>query len=159
MRSRPAVPPEQLYPRRLAWRALELALDQFNLRVMALRLNPDDPSQCLPGVEPGEISFYEDFQEGRGKVIATVLLEGGTARVLVERVERLIRRNHRTGFDPAEVGIFQQRGAVDLDLVVDLTEVMEVNGAAMRTARQRVLAPGAGPFRPPQVIRALGSHR
>jgi hypothetical protein len=136
-------------------RIVELVLDQFNLRAMALKLNPDDPSQCLPGNMPGELSFYEDFQQGRGKVIATVILAGSAARVIVERAERLIRRNHRVGFRPDEVGIYPRRGGMDLDLVLDLTEVVEIDGEAMRTARQRVLSPQSRPYRPPQVIRAF----
>lgn len=148
-----------LFPRRLAHRALELVLDQFNLRAMALKLNPDDPTQCLPGNEPGELWFYEDYREGRGEVIATVLLHGTEARVLVPRIEKLLRRNHLVGFRPAEVGIDRRQGAMDLDMVVDLTEVVEIHGAAMRTARQKVLPRGAGPYRPAEIIRSVGSHR
>lgn len=152
--------PAVLYPRRLAWRALRMALERFQLGDMALKLNPDDPTQALPGVEPGEVWFYEDFDRGAGKVVAIVLLTGTRARVLVERIERLIRRNHRRGFVPREVGIVQREGAFDVDLEVELAEVIESDeGRLMRTARQRVLPPSSRPRRPPTVIRAFGGSR
>lgn len=152
------IAPEHLYPRRLAWRALGMVLEQYGLTAMALRLNPDDPTQALPGVLPGEIWFYEDFQRGAGPVIATVFLEAdGNARVLVERIDVLIRRNHRREFSAREVGIDQRPGRFDVDAVVDLAEVVEVEGPRMRTAPQRVLPPASRPVRPPTTIRAFGS--
>ncbi len=48
-------PPEQLYPRRLAARALALVLDSYGLTAVALRFNPDDARECLPGLEEGEV--------------------------------------------------------------------------------------------------------
>jgi hypothetical protein len=53
--------PETLFPRRLAWRALSMVLGEYQLGAMTLKLNPDDPRQCLPGIAPGELWFYEDF--------------------------------------------------------------------------------------------------
>jgi hypothetical protein len=153
------VPPEQLYPRRLAWRALGIVLDQYALRAMTLKLNPDDPTQCLPGVAQGELSFFEDYAEGRGIVIATVLLDGTMARVLVERIERLVRRNHRRDFRADEFGIYHRPGAYDVDINVDLAEVMEIEGELLRTGKQRVLAPGHQTYRPPHVTRAFGGIR
>ncbi len=157
MAERASIAPGVLYPRRLAYRALRMALEQYGLAEMAVKLNPDDPTQTLPGVEPGEIWFYEDFAEGRGLVVSTVLLEDGRARVLVDHISQLIRRNHRRDFQPREVGIVQRHGVPDVDLQVDLREVVEVEGALMRTAKQRVLSPASRPARPPRVIRAFGN--
>ena len=153
------IAPEVLYPRRLAWRALSTVLEQYNLTGVTLKLNPDDPTQALPGAWPGEIEFYEDYRGGAGRVIATVLLDGARARVLVERIDRLVRRNHQAAFVAREVGIAQRRGVPDIDAEVDLVEVIEVDGETMRTARQRVLPPAARPARPVQAIRAFGSSR
>jgi hypothetical protein len=153
------VHPNVLYPRRLAYRALRMILEQFHLEAMAVRLNPDDPTQALPGVEPGEISFYEDFDKGRGKVIATVLLGGARARVLIERIDRLIRRNHLRDFQPRELGIVRREGAHDVDAQVDLAEVIEVEGEVMRTAKQRFIPEASRPRRAPKAIRAFGSSR
>jgi hypothetical protein len=153
------VEPLVLYPRRLAYRALGVALDRFHLGVMLVKLNPDDPTQALPGNAPGEIWFYEDFARGAGPIIATVLLEETRARVIVERLDRLIRRNHLRDFRPAELGIARRDGLPDVDAVVDLTEVIEVEGTTMRTAKQRVLPPASRPRRAPQAIRAFGSSR
>lgn len=151
--------PHVLYPRRLAYRALGIVLEQYGLTAMAVRLNPDDPSQALPGNEPGEVWFYEDFRRGAGPVIATVIVDAGRARVLVERIEKLIRRNHLRDFKPREVGIDRREGRFDLDAVVDLSEVIEVEGPRMRTAPQRILPPASRPIRPPTAIRAFGSSR
>ncbi len=151
--------PRMLYPRRLAYRALGIVLEQYGLTAMALKLNPDDPSQALPGHVPSEIWLSEDFRRGAGQVIASVVLEDGRARVLVERVEALIRLNHRRGFVAREVGIDRHPGRPDIDAVIDLAEVVEVEGERMRTAPQRVLPPASRPRRPPTAIRAFGSSR
>ncbi len=151
--------PLVLFPRRLAWRALRMALDRYQVEAIALKLNPDDPTQALPGAQPGEIEFFEDYDKGRGKVVAVVLLEGTRARVLVERIERLIRRNHLRDFRPREVGIVHREGGYDVDVAVELQEVLEVEGERMRTAPQRVLSPASRPVRPVTVIRAFGSSR
>lgn len=153
------VAPAELYPRRLAWRALSTVLDQYGVRQMALKLNPDDPRQCLPGNIPGELWFYQDFQAGAGRILAIVLLDGAQARVLVERVDRLIRRNHLPTFRPAEVGITQRRGQQDIDVTVDLAEVIEVEGQQLRTARQNVLSEASRGRGTPRVERCYGSAR
>jgi hypothetical protein len=77
--------------------------------------------------------------------------------VLVDRVDRLVRLNHRRDFRPYEVGIAQRRGAADIDAQVDLTEVIEVEGPAMRIARQRLLSPASRPVGLVHVVRAFGS--
>jgi hypothetical protein len=137
-----------------------MVLERFNLEAMALKLNPDDPTQALPGAGPGEIEFGEDFgRHGSGQVLAIVILDGSRARVLVKRIERLIRVNHRRDFVPRELGIWQRPGAPDLDVELDLTEVIQVEGGRMRTALQRVLPPASRPRRPPHAIRAFGSSR
>lgn len=153
------VAPVELYPRRLAWRALSMVLDQHALRDMAIRLNPDDPRQCLPGVAFGQIDFFEDYLGGAGRTVAIVLLDGERARVLVERVEWLIRRNHLPSFRPAEIGITRRRGQYDIDVTVDLGEVVAVEGERMRTARQTVLPEASRPRRKPEVARAYGGVR
>lgn len=154
------IEPSVLFPRRLAWRALRMVLERFGLEQMALKLNPDDPTQALPGAGPGEIEFGEDFgRNGSGRVLAVVILDGAKARVLVERIERLIRVAHRRGFVPRELGIWQRPGVHDLDVELDLSEVIEVEGQLMRTAKQRVLPPASRPRRPPTAIRAFGSSR
>ena len=148
-----------LYPRRLAYRALGMVLEQYQVAAMALKLNPDDPTQALPGNEPGEIWFYENFDRGRGAIIAHVFLDATGARVLVERLDRLIRRNHRVDFRVGEFGITRREGQFDVDMRVDLREVIEAEGARMRTAKQRVLTPASMPRRPVTVIRAFGRSR
>lgn len=153
------IPPEVLYPRRLAWRALSVVLDQYNLQGITLKLNPNDPAQALPGAGRGEVEFYEDYRQGAGRVIATVLLDGAKARVLVERIDRLVRRNHLAAFVPREVGIVQRRGAPDIDAEVDLSEIIETDGEVLRTVRQRLLPPASRPRPPSRAIRAFGSSR
>lgn len=154
------VDPRVLYPRRLAHRALGIVLEQFGLTQMAMRLNPDDPTQALTGTEPGEVRFYEDLGGRSREPIAIVLLdEEGRGRVLVERVERLIRRNHLRDFQPRELGIDRRPGRPDIDAVVDLAEVVEVEGSRMQTLPQRVLPPSSRPMRAPVGIRAFGSGR
>lgn len=155
--------PHVLYPRRLAYRALRMALDHFHLEKMALQINPDDPSQALPGHEPGEVWFYEDFARGAGPVIAVVFLRGAFdaphARVIVERIDRIIRRPHLVGFRPREVGIDRREGYPDVDMNIDLAEVVQVEGERMRTAKQRIPPPHSRPRRAPTAIRAFGSSR
>jgi hypothetical protein len=137
-----------------------MVLERFGLEQMAMKLNPDDPTQALPGVGPGEIEFSEDhWHGGAHRVLATVILSGSRARVLVERIERLIRPNHRRGFSPRELGIWQRLNAPDLDVDLDLSEVIEIEGTTMRTAKQRVLPPAFQPRRAPHAIRAFGSSR
>jgi hypothetical protein len=153
-RSAPPVPPEQLYPRRLAYHALTLALGRHELTSVAVRLNPDD--QCLPGAEEDEFVFGEDIRR-RWDPLAFVYLDGARARVIVENVERLIRPNHRRDFDAAEVGIFRSPGGPDIDVTVDLAGVIEVEGELLRTAPQRVPPPLSRPRRTPTVIRSKGA--
>jgi len=156
LRDLPPVPPEQLYPRRLAYRALSLALDALGMAGIALKLSPDDPTQALPGNQAGEVVIFEDFAEGRGSVIATVLLEGTRGRVTVERLSRLVRRSHLRDFRPEEVGVSPRPDRPDVDVEVDLAEVIEQDGELMRTAPQRRPPPRYGPRGAPETIRAFG---
>lgn len=156
----PRVDPESLYPRRLAWRALELVLDQYGLSAIALKLNPDDPSEAFPGAIEGTVLFGERLLVGRSTgAIATVEIQGGTrARVLVENVRRLVRRNHLKDFREGEVGIVRRPGQPDIDVDVDLADLIERYGELMRTAPQRV--PPRRPALPePRVISALTRTR
>ena len=158
-RERPPVPPETLYPRRLAARALALVLEHHGLAGIAIRLNPDDPSQALPGHWPGEVVFYEDVCGGRGKIVASVFIEGTNARVVADRVDALIRRNHVRDFEPEAVGIVLEPGVPDIDAEVDLSEIIEREGELLRTQPQRVLPRTSRPRRRPQVKRALRDWR
>lgn len=161
MAERKTIAPDVLFPRRLAARALGMVLDQYQLGGMTLKLNPDDPSQALPGAGPGEIEFFEDYAGGRGEVLAVVVLElaAGRARVLVERIERLVRMNHRKDFRPREVGIVRRAGAPDIDAVVDVREVLQAEGQRMRSAPQRPVVPPEQRRARPYGIRAFGSSR
>jgi hypothetical protein len=135
---RPKVTPETLFPRRLAARALDIVLQHFNLSAVVVKLNPDDPEQAFPGAEPGEVRLYLDGW-GQGKrPVAIVFLEGTRARVVVERVRELVRRNHRADFVEEDVGIVQFPGEPDIDMEVDVAGVVDDFGQVMRTAPQRV---------------------
>jgi hypothetical protein len=158
-RERPPISPDILYPRRLAARALSLVLEHHGIGNIALKLNPDDPTQALPGHWPGEISFYEDFAGGRGRVIASVFIEGTMARVVIERVDAIIRRSHARDFEPQAVGIYPEPGHPDIDAEVDVSGIVELEGDLMRTAPQRILRPASRPRRVPRVIRALRDWR
>jgi hypothetical protein len=143
-RELPPVTPENLYPRRLAARALQLVLERYGLGQMALKFNPDDPTQVLPGAEPGEVRFFADTTLEGHRSLARVYLgaDGMSARVVVEQVRDLVRRTHRREFRPAELGI-----ASKLDVEVDVAGVVETEGELMRRAPQRYVqrrrVPGA----------------
>jgi hypothetical protein len=158
-RERPPLPPEVLYLRRLAARALALVLEHHGLSNIAVKLNPDDPTQALPGVSPGEVLFFEDVCGGRGRVIATVFIDGMAARVIADRADALIRRNHVRDFEPAALGIEPMPGRPDIDFEVDLSDVVEREGELLRTQPQRVLPRTSRPRRAPQVKRALRDWR
>ncbi len=153
-------PPEQLYPRRLAARALALVLDSYGLTAVALRFNPDDARECLPGLEEGEVIFGEDIVR-RWSPLATVFVHGTSARVIVEEVEALIRSNHRRDFEgPESVGIFPRPGCPDIDVTVDIAEVIQRDGELLRTTPQRLSHPASRPLHIPQVLgRSDGGRR
>jgi hypothetical protein len=149
---RPEVPPEVLYPRRLAARALAMVLERYGLGQMALKFNPDDPTQAFPGAMHGEVRFYEDRERGQ-RPLAVVVLADSSARVYVERVRDLVRRAHRKTFRPAEVGI-----ASMLDVEVDISGIVELEGERLRTAPQRSITRRLSRGRP-QVIHAISALR
>lgn len=155
----PPVPPEQLYLRRLARRALELVLEQYGLAAVTVKVNADDPRMALPGNLPTDVIFGEDLLRRYGSTFATVTVEGTRARVIVPDVRRLVRANHRRDFRPEEVGIRSRRGEPDIVADVELADVIEREGELMRTAPQRPIPPASGPARPPDVVRAFGGTR
>lgn len=148
-----------LYECRLAHRALTMVLEQYGLTDICVRFNPDDPGQVFAGLVPFEVRFYEHFQDGIGKALAVVVLIEADARVVVERIERLVRRHRLPDFRADEVGIFRKPGEADIDVMVDLTEVIETEGETMRTAPRRRFGPhprprgGGPPILPFRVIR------
>ena len=141
-----------LYECRLAARALALVLEQFNLRDVTRKFDADDPSQVFAGMLENEVGFYDDFRSGAARPLAVVVLHGSRARVWVERVEDLVRSNHRKGFQVGELGIVRRANLPDLDVEVDLTEVMETDGELMRTAKRRPSSPASKPFTPTTVL-------
>ncbi len=164
----PPVPPEQLYLRRLAWRALRLVLEQYNLAAVAVEVNPDDPRSALPGLLANQVIFGEDLLRRYGSTYATVTIDGTRARVIVPDVRRLVRQKHQRDFRPEEVGIFPARRRPGQDEAdrqpdvvadVELADVIERDGELMRAAPQRMTSPASGPARPVEVIRAFGSTR
>lgn len=159
MADRVPLAPEVLYPRRLAWRAVWMVLEQYQLEAMALKLNPDDPSQAFPGAHDGEVLFYEDARAGHGHAVARVVVDGPQAQVVIDRIDWLLRPNHRKDFRASEIGIRQQRDVPDVDATVNLAEVIEVEGAKMRTARQRVFSAAYRGRRQVAVVRAFGGGR
>lgn len=136
------VPPEELYPRRLAVRALELVLEQLRMNEVSLRFNGDDPQQVIPGAE-GTIRFYEDGGWDEGKrplAVVRVDLERGTALVVVDRLRELVRRSHRKEFRLEDVGIAPEPGEPDLDMEIDLSGILEEWESMRRTPQQRVIS-------------------
>ncbi len=156
MPRRPApLDPLVLFPRRLAGRALAMALDGYSLAGVSRKFNADDPAECLPGIARDEFVFGD--VSGRWAPLATVYLEGASARVIVEDIEKLIRPNHLRDFEPESLGIFHTPGRPDIDVTTDLTEVLEGDeGELLRTAPQRVLPQHMKPSYRPRVIRSTG---
>jgi hypothetical protein len=133
------VTPEMLYPRRLAARALGIVLQHYQVADVTVKLNPDDPEQAFPGAAEGEVRLYLDgWGQGR-RPVAIVFLEGTRARVVVERLRELVRTNHRAAFQEEDVGIVQFPGEPDIDMDVDLSDVIDQFGEALKTAAQRVV--------------------
>lgn len=146
--------PEVLYPRRLAGRALALALDGYDLGSVTRKFTADDPAECLPGIVRGEFVFGEVRE--RWAPVATVYLEGASARVIIGAVEKLLRPTH-LDTELEEAGIFHLPGRPDIDVTIDLTEVIAADGELLRTAPQRVLPRHVRPsYGPPRVIRSNG---
>jgi hypothetical protein len=137
---------EPLFQCRLAHRALVMVLEQFNLAGEAVHFNPDDPSQVFSGLHENEIAFFEYFSDGIGEALAIVVLVDTEARVVIEDIRRLIRRNRQAEFRPEDVGIAHQRGEADIDVVVDLAELVETDGETMRKAPRRKIGPRPRPF-------------
>jgi hypothetical protein len=133
----PKVAPEDLYPRRVAVRALGVVLEHFGLAEAAVKLNPDAPENALPGPGDGEVALFADGWERGQRPIARVYVAGEKARVVVDQVRELVRRSHRRDFRAEEVGIRSEPGEPDVDMEVDLSEVLEEFGEKMRTMPQR----------------------
>jgi len=136
------VSPEELYPRRLAVRVLELVLEQLRMNEVALRFNGDDPQQVFPGTE-GTLRFYEDggWDEGRRPLaVVRVDLERSNARVVVERLRELVRTKHRAEFRLEDVGIAPEPGEADLDMEIDLSGIIDEWESMRMTPQQRVIS-------------------
>jgi hypothetical protein len=146
--AKPVPLPEFVYRARLAWRALRIVLEQLSLTASAVVLNPDDPTQAFPGPDDGQVRFYEDRLGGRGRILATVTIRGTAAHIVVEDVRELVRLTHRKSVDPRELGIAQRPDRPDLDVDVSLAEVVERDGALLRSGRRRILPPSSAPRRP-----------
>lgn len=146
--------PEDVFDQRLAVRALDMALDSVGITgpVATVKWNPDDPAQVFPLPE-GEVRFGA-FVDRWDLPWAVVRFspDRRRARVIVERVRRLIRTAHLRDFDERAHGIYPSQHQPDLDVEVDLTEVLDREGALLRTA----------PVRPPSPRRrhrVFGSRR
>jgi hypothetical protein len=148
---------DELFRRRVAHRALVMVLDQYGLTGITRKFNPDDPAEVFAGLRPGEVAFFEDFRDGIGKALAIVLLDGTRGRVIVDRVERLVRPRRQREFRTEDVGIRHQRGAPDIDVEVGLADLLEAEGELLRSARQRPAAPRSRPG-PVQVEHAIGGR-
>ncbi len=152
------LPPEQLYRRRLALRGLERALDGIELLTVAIRFNADDPRECFHGTAE-EVFFREPSAEWRWDPLAEVIVNGSSARVIVEDIRRLIRSNHLPDFEPEALGIISMPGQPDIDVTVDLADIIEQDGDLLRSAPQRIPPRGAGPYHRPTVIRSVRGGR
>lgn len=147
--------PLVLYERRIAGRALSMALDGYGLLDVARKFNADDPAECRPSITKGEFIFGDVEAP-----VATVYLEGASARVVIEAIDKLVRSSHLRDFEPEAVGIVHLPGRPDVDVTVDLTEVIQADGDLMRTAPQRLTPPSARRWAsPPRVIRAFRGYR
>jgi hypothetical protein len=148
------VPPEQLYPRRLAVRALGLVLDHLNLSATAIRFNADDPEQAFPGHAEGEVRIYVDGWSRGQLPVAQVFVHGARARVVVSRLRLLVRPKHRRDFRAEDLGIVPGPDEPDVDKNVDLSDVIAEHGEAMARAPQRVLQRRRRPHAPPRYVGA-----
>lgn len=151
---------EQLYVQRLAWRAIQAVLERYDLSTIALKLNPDDPSQACENND-GLVLFSEDFR-GRWSTreavaVVRVDLERARAQVVIARIDRLVRPKHLGEFD--EVWLAASSSGPDVDVEVDLAEVVALEGELLRTAPQRVLPERSRPRRTPRTQRAFRGFR
>lgn len=138
-RGAPPVALADLFPRRVAVRALELVLEHFNLREAAVKVNPDEPHQALPGPGDGEIRLFADGWDRGERPVARVFLRGTRARVVVPVARDVVRRQHRKDLRLEDLGLRREEGTPDLDMEVDLADVLEEFGDAMRSAPQRAV--------------------
>jgi hypothetical protein len=137
----PKVLPEQLYPRRLAVRALELVLGHLGMSEAALKFNADDAEQAFPGPYPGEVRIYEAGWDRGQKPLAHVFLEeaAGRARVVIPAAHLIVRPNHRKTFRAEDVGIQRHAGEPDVDMEADLSPVLDQFGVVLRTVPQKTV--------------------
>jgi len=144
----PPMSKDVLLQRRLANRALEVVLDQIGMGAIALKFNPDDPTQICPDLA-GHWRFAADWRTRkaptamRGQpdigVAMVELLDGGLrARVVIRRVRELVRPVHRAEFEPQAVGVMPGR-VNDLDLEVDLEDVINEQLPKLANAPQKYL--------------------
>jgi hypothetical protein len=144
-REMPPVAPDQLFPRRLAYRAFCMALDGLGLDAIAVKLNPDDPWQVRPTDDlPNEFGMAEHKLMERGPVARVQLLDERRARVTIRNIDACVRHAHLRDFD-ARSFVNRRPGFPDVEIEVDLTDVIRAEGDSMRTLPQRRPAPGTGP--------------
>ena len=153
------VPPEQLFPRRVAHRVLRAVVDQYNLAGVALQLNPDDPTQAFPGATAEEVRFYADGWDRGQAPIAQVFLGERTARVVVDRIRALVRPKHRRDVRPEELGIRSVSGRPDVDVDVDIAGVVDLDEEKLRTAPQRARMLGRRSGAVPRYVAACEAER
>lgn len=123
-----AMPRDVLFQRRLAGRALDLALDSYGLDGISVKLNADDPRVVLPQAD-GSLAFSEDWRSkhaGDGLARVYLMLDGEPpkARVCIPSLALLVRKPHRLEFSPAQVGIARDGRLYDVDVELDLSELL-----------------------------------
>jgi hypothetical protein len=132
--------PAQLYPLRLAWRAVERVLERLDLGAVSLKLTPDDPSQGWT-FEDGTVGLAEDFRGrwhlGNAAGLVRLDLETERAHIVIPRLAALIRRQHVHDLD--ERPDLEGDGlGPEVEVDIDLTEILALEGDLLRTAPPRV---------------------
>lgn len=149
--------PDVLFARRLAGRALELALVHLGVDEISVRFVADDPHVILP-LPDGGLAFAQDWRRPSGEGLAVVYLkvdqEPPAARVVIRRLAQLIRPPHRSEFDPASVGCVRDGRENDVDLELALDELLASEGSLLAGQPQRMMDPSRH-HRQPVVHRAL----
>lgn len=118
---------EALFVRRLAGRVIDEVLRGLELDQVQLRLNVDDPRVMMPHPD-GSLRLAEDWSaKGSGDGLARVYYpDDGVARVVIPRVDLLVRPQHRLELDLAALGIRRGAGrANDVDVTISLDSVLE----------------------------------
>lgn len=131
--------PESLFLRRLAARAIESVLDGLQVRQLAIVCDADDPRVMRPHPD-GSYRWARDwYAKDAGEGLARVHLNVTSwhARVVVPKLDALIRPPHRSEFDARAVGIVRDGRENDIDTEIDLTEIVAEEGELMLGAPQK----------------------